>query len=234
MQMKRRYKNKINTCIQCDQKFHPLYDRPTSKFCSTQCYLTNRWGEKQPPPSCLVCGDPCISSGGRNQKYCSKTCFDQAMKGRPKPSLRRRKTVPCEWCGDDVIRPVSNFHSNRTFCNRNCMGEWQSEFNIREHHPRWKGGVPYTYGSSWKHARLKALDKTNGMCGRCKKDKAILVHHLLPVRYFKKVEDAHFPSNLLPVCQKCHALEHRELATAMPLLDLLHIQNTKKRKSRKK
>lgn len=129
-----------------------------------------------------------------------------------------------------MTRPISNFHANRIFCNYTCMGEWLSEFNREGNHPRWKGGVPYTYGSSWKPARYKALAKTNGMCGRCKKDKAILVHHLLPVRYFKKVEDAHFQSNLLPVCQGCHTIEHKELATAMPLLDLLHNQNTQRRK----
>jgi len=104
------------------------------------------------------------------------------------------------------------------------MGEWQSEFSNGTNHPRWKGGTPASYGFRWYKARREALIKANGICEKCHKKPAKDVHHKLPVRFFVNIMDAHFTDNLIALCRKCHTIEHKKLAIALPLLDLLSIQ----------
>jgi hypothetical protein len=216
--------NETRYCEVCNKAFNPIYRRKAEKpqaFCSRACYQRARWGEPVAIISCQICGKPANSSRKRTQKYCSAECRLQGLKGKPRPTSRNRITIPCSWCGDDVTRPASNFHSEHVFCNYRCMAEWQSEFNVADAHPRWKGGVPRTYGIGWKSARLACVRRADGTCERCKKHPLKHVHHLLPVRYFECLEDAHFASNLIAVCYRCHAIEHRNLAKALPLLDLL-------------
>lgn len=104
------------------------------------------------------------------------------------------------------------------------MAEWQSEFVNGPAHPRWKGGPPRTYGIGWKAARLAAIQRAGGICERCKKRPLKHVHHKLPVRYFERIEDAHFSVNLTCLCTRCHSTEHRDLAKALPLLDLITME----------
>lgn len=80
------------------------------------------------------------------------------------------------------------------------------------------------YGSSWPKAQAAAMQRSGGVCQRCKESKAQHVHHLLPIRYFEHPDDANFDSNLIAVCRSCHTEEHRTLAAALPLLDLLEGQ----------
>jgi 5-methylcytosine-specific restriction endonuclease McrA len=129
----------------------------------------------------------------------------------------------CDWCGEPVNRPASDFHGKRAFCNSRCMAEWQSEFVSGVAHPRWQGGPPRSYGIGWREARRSAMQRANGLCQRCGKT-ARDVHHLLPIRYFARLQDAHFASNLISVCFRCHTAEHRNLQASMPLLDLLQAQ----------
>ena len=77
------------------------------------------------------------------------------------------------------------------------------------------------YGGNWVTARKAAMQAAGGNCQRCKKAKAVHVHHKLPVRYFAKPEDANFPQNLMAVCRPCHKLEHKEMSERFPLLDIL-------------
>lgn len=58
------------------------------------------------------------------------------------------------------------------------------------------------------------------VCERCAKRAAEHVHHRIPVRMFKRLADAHGSENLAAVCTVCHAVEHRHLALALPLIAL--------------
>ncbi len=157
----------------------------------------------------------------RTRPCCSWACAQAAKRGRPNPNRARKATRVCDWCGEDVTRPQSDFHGEKAFCNYRCMAEWQSEFGTGEVHPRWKGGVPRSYGIGWRAAKRAALERANGQCVRCRKRPPRDVHHLLPVRFFARLEHAHFDSNLIAVCLRCHTAEHRKLEAALPLLNLL-------------
>lgn len=51
-----------------------------------------------------------------------------------------RDTRPCSYCGEETeITPPKN--SEKEFCDRNCYAKWQSENEVGENHPSWKGGL---------------------------------------------------------------------------------------------
>lgn len=210
----------VRQCAHCGEPFNPQYGRPDNRFCSRSCYLGNRWGTTA-ERTCEVCGKPCVTTGKRSQKFCSFECRVKSQEGKPNPGRRNRATKPCDWCSEPVTRPASNFHSDRVFCNYDCMAAWQSANVTGEGHPRWKGGVPRSYGIGWKAARRRVLDRSGGICERCKSRPGAHVHHRLPARYFERIEDAHFIDNLIHVCKPCHAAEHRDLRRSLPLLDLI-------------
>ncbi len=211
-------------CAKCCVAFHPHYGRPKQAFCSTACYLLNRWGNKQ-VPVCAICGKPANSTGQRKQKFCSVMCRIAGQIGKPNVGRSNRITKQCVQCLKDFSRPATNFHSVKPFCSRSCMAEWQSEFMRGPAHPRWKGGtLKRTYGIGWRRAKANALKRSGGICERCKKKPVKHIHHMLPVRYFARLQDAHFDKNLLAVCYRCHAREHRRLNVALPLLDRLQLQ----------
>ena len=210
-------------CAQCNSAFNPHYGRPNQVFCSRACSLLKRWGTPQ-ARMCSLCGKPAISTGKRTQKFCSFACRVISQTGKPRLGRRNRVTKACVQCLNDFSRPASNFHSEKPFCSRSCMAEWQSEFNVGLAHPRWKGGTPRTYGIGWRRAKAGAVKRSGGICEKCKKRPVGHVHHMLPVRYFARLQDAHFDKNLLAVCYRCHATEHRRLSVVLPLLDRLHLK----------
>jgi cytochrome c553 len=101
------------------------------------------------------------------------------------------------------------------------MQKWTLEKALTTPAQRSKGLAKPRYGRNWAKSRRAAMKAANGTCQRCKKAKAVHIHHKLPVRYFAKPEDAHFPQNLMAVCRPCHKKEHEEMAARFPLLDTL-------------
>jgi len=43
----------------------------------------------------------------------------------------------CAWCGEKTINTED---SDKTFCDRDCYAQWQSENETGENHPSWEGG----------------------------------------------------------------------------------------------
>lgn len=216
-----RHRTQTKTCEFCYIEYSPQYGRPNQKFCSNECYLRNRWGEPRKMAKCGICGKPCRLS---HHKYCSWDCAQVAKNGRANPGRSNRVSVECEQCGVVFSRPATNFHSEKKFCSRLCMAAWQSENTKQANHPRWRGGPIRGYGVGWRAAKIEALRLANYTCKRCKKP-GRQVHHMLPVRYFKKKSDAHSQSNLMVLCARCHPREEKRVRAAMPLLDLLrHVE----------
>lgn len=211
-------------CGYCGKEYHPNYGRPNQSFCSRSCYLKNRWGEKQPVNICPTCGRPATSRGYRKQVYCSWECAQIGKNGRPNPGRSNKITKTCAWCGKDVERPKSNFHSNLVFCDYSCMAQWQSINKRKGNHPRWAGGTRNARGCGWKAAREEARRLSKGRCKMCG-IKANTVHHKIPVRCFKSPSDAHSQSNLIVLCPSCHPKMEKIFRETMPLLNLIQWKN---------
>lgn len=49
--------------------------------------------------------------------------------------------VECDWCGDSTRVTAEQNDSGRTFCDKWCYGEWQSEHTTGENNPLWGGRI---------------------------------------------------------------------------------------------
>lgn len=172
--------------------------------------------------ACPICNGTFKTFLSLNRIYCSFKCYHQGGKKHCKP--KNTVVKKCDFCGAEVSRPESNFHSDKVFCNYSCMAQWQSINKRREHHPRWAGGTRNARGCGWKSARLEAIKRAGAKCKMCRR-KTRGVHHKIPVRCFKTASDAHQQSNLIVLCQKCHPKMEKIFRDSMPLLNLIQWKN---------
>jgi 5-methylcytosine-specific restriction endonuclease McrA len=61
----------------------------------------------------------------------------------------------------------------------------------------------YLGSAFWRERREFILQRANFTCEKCGKRRAIEVHHLTYIRVFQEL-----PSDLIAVCQPCHAEIH--------------------------
>jgi 5-methylcytosine-specific restriction endonuclease McrA len=95
--------------------------------------------------------------------------------------------------------------------------------------PNWRGGYSNRYGSGWSivRDRIRARDEVCQHCGHDGSEYRLEVHHIIPVRLFRDVDDAtvsdaHDPENLVLLCNHCHPkADHGLLGfeTEIPLPD---------------
>lgn len=71
----------------------------------------------------------------------------------------------------------------------------------------------YLHSPAWKAKRLDALDRAGHRCAGCTATDALQVHHLTYERLgFERLTD------LMVLCEQCHALEHgQSMRAGMPL-----------------
>jgi len=123
--------------------------------------------------------------------------------------LANRVTRECDACGAEITRNPSSF-AEMAFCDYECQGDWLSENQSGEDHPNWQGGrSQIVYGSGWKRARAKALERDDHSCVICgvtkeEKPKRIDVHHIRPVESFEDNSEAHDLDNLVTLCRSHH------------------------------
>lgn len=208
-----------NLCKNCGKTFKPLPGRPDSKYCSRQCYYSDRWGNRLLIKKCLICGIEFTSHPSDDRKYCSRNCCDKRpdKKGRP----RNRSKKKCDWCGKEFERPVSNFHSKHFFCCHSCSAKWWAEYGLHgDKHPKWNGGQYQMYTDGWKIVRRKALKRANNMCQICHAVGRLEVHHIKPVNRCLSAKEANCLSNVIVVCPTCHAVEEKKSRKKYPQLKI--------------
>ena len=67
----------------------------------------------------------------RGGKFCSRSC----------QNLRTGEQRECEVCGKAFYMPLCRVkRGDGRFCSLRCKGKWQSEHNVGERNPAWKGG----------------------------------------------------------------------------------------------
>lgn len=84
---------------------------------------------------------------------------------------------------------------------------------LREKGHNWRGGkTPERFKNRWKQQKRKALKRDNFtcICGKTKKEngnRELDVHHKIPFRCFKDLEEGHKLDNLITLCRQCHLQE---------------------------
>jgi hypothetical protein len=171
--------------------------------------------------NCVECGNsfeyyPSEKPG----KYC-KSCVDEGygnenlVHGTGKNNTNWKGGFvdsSCSNCDKDISVKPSNFERySNNFCSTSCQSNFKSEQFSGKGNPRYIDGQhrQRNYGTGWRRAKRKALERDNHSCVVCNKGKEELgrkpaVHHKKPVRTFDEPEDAHFLENLVCLCPKHH------------------------------
>jgi hypothetical protein len=121
-----------------------------------------------------------------------------------------KETVRCHACGESFKRESSELNRyERSFCSRECFGEWRSEYQRGSDNPSWTGGsgvrssVRNTIGAQpWG----KIAEEYRGECCElCGTDETVdgrefPVHHLVPIMS----GGTNDPELLMTLCTSCH------------------------------
>lgn len=146
-----------------------------------------------------------------------KEKISEAMAGREFSAETRRKISEAnrgQSFPKDAREKVSEALSGRSLSRETRRK--MSESTAGEQNPNWRGGYSDSYGSGWTLARerVRERDEVCRHCGEDGTDRELDVHHVVPVREFRKdsdasLGDAHELDNLVLLCKRCHTLaEH--------------------------
>lgn len=146
---------------------------------------------------CEVCGDFYTVKQYKEDR--TSTCSNECNGVKAGQANSESIEKDCAVCGD-AFETCRSAYDRRTTCSMDCLSEYLSG----QGHPRWKEGVGY--GSEWDNISDLVRDKYDNTCEVCGKrsDEKLPVHHIIPVREFDNVSDAHFDENLIVLCRSCH------------------------------
>ena len=207
-------KNKVTVaCSTCHKKVkrHPsnLQRNKSGKFyCSKECMARN---------TSVVC-DFCnkefekpLSSLGKDHNYCSRTCFENALKNDPTKNGNHQggREVCCELCGLVYKNPIRFKQYQKFFCSPDCLRIYQ----IGKNHPNWVidrnqlvSRKSRTEVKEWAKAIYNIFDYTCQLCGKRKESRnsgmELNAHHIKAVKHHPELElDL---SNGICLCKRCH------------------------------
>lgn len=155
---------------------------------------------------CEWCGssfDP--DNPSRDPSYCSRDCYLADRRAD-------YRTVECTNCGTEIERPRWHVEQNDSnhFCNRECMGEWQSR-QTGPDSPAWKGGYEDITrrpdNGRWRQVRREVLERDGKRCVACGLSNANhnrIIDQGIDVHHADKDGAKYDPANLLAVCRFCH------------------------------
>jgi site-specific DNA-methyltransferase (adenine-specific) len=161
----------------------------------------------------------------RTHNYCSLDC---ARKGRTKFNSQE---VECAFCGSNFTKKNSQLFTDKHFCSRTCMGDWQAKFYVGEEAHNYKGGVTalnkrirsLAKMTEWRIDVFKRDSYTCQVCG----DNAggnLNAHHkkmlanmiadlnITDLTMAIECEELWDRDNGITLCVECHQDEHNKYA----------------------
>lgn len=88
------------------------------------------------------------------------------------------------------------------YCSRACMTADYRERFSGENNPAWRGGKWKYKGPGWQTISAAVLAESDA-CAYCPTD-PVLVHHLIPQRFWIDLDASNVRTNLVPCCGPCH------------------------------
>lgn len=216
------------TCDRCEKRFYSSYEK---RYCSDECLDASdsyegenhpNWKGGKETTECVICSSEFeYYPSEKKGLYCSRCVENESWRHRPDISGENHprwtggtREIGCDYCGTTVVRRSKNITGEHVFCSDDCQYEWLSETFTGEGHPNWRGGSNPNYGSGWRRARKRTLERDGHTCVLCGTAKAELgrnpdVHHIVPVRAFVETpatteRDAHYLDTLVSLCIACH------------------------------
>ncbi len=215
-------------CIECEKiiekkknaSIKTYYQR---KYCSQNCLNKHKIKTKSKIIQC----DFCKKEISRQIKKIRKTNFCSAKCNHKYLSLIGLVEQKCDFCGNVFFKKKSECKTKRNFCNRQCMGKWQSVFKIGEEANSWQGGKATLYHSvrsleKSKRWRTEVFKRDNFTCQKCgdKTGGNLNAHHIkafsdiLKNNDIKDIFEANDCyelwdiNNGITLCSDCHRNEH--------------------------
>lgn len=169
------------------------------------------WRDAKDTATCDSCGEQFEFYPSDKEGIFCTTCVEKegTFKGTSYWRRGERIEVTCEYCGENrevLLSAVER--GEKRFCNRDCLSSWLSENRRGADHHQWTENEA-TYTGKWWSVREVALERDGRRCQRCgvvsdTLDRALDVHHIVPVRAFEDPEDAHRLLNVVSLCRGCH------------------------------
>ncbi len=191
------------TCVKCGKAFRYPPSHP-QRYCSKACANgRDMLPIEQRTAICQVCHKTFswTGQGDRTHTYCSHAC---------KVESQRVEWIAhtCEWCGKDFTYTPSRKPAR--YCSLACSAQGTAK-RYRDAH----GGNDYVkLGQyAWRKLRKVVLERDKACvdCGKTADQTStgyLHVHHVIPLRNFDQTNyhEAHALSNLITLCDSCHAL----------------------------
>jgi len=146
----------IKKCKKCGKEFR-TFKCLDGKYCSRECYLSDRWGTKK----CKFCGKPV-----KGKRYCDKKCRDKYWLKNEYQLIKKKRHWErkieiinklggkCVKCGNKDIRVLDINHINRS----------------KKEKPKSKSGFSmcFSYNSSFRLREWnKNIDNLELLCANC-------------------------------------------------------------------
>lgn len=183
-------------CVNCKDMFDVpkwRYKRATKFFCNKTCKKAYEL-RSTIQCRCDLCGELTRKPIYRFSRYDLHFCD---WKCKHAYDISSREDVNCSYCGKDIEIQGCRFKAyGKWFCDNDCKFPY---YHNPEHEAIY-------YGKDWKTIRLKALNRDGFLCQICGSNKKdmLVVHHIIPVKEFDTLDQAHDLSNLVTVCRACH------------------------------
>jgi 5-methylcytosine-specific restriction endonuclease McrA len=220
-------------CANCGKELEKQPAKVTGEhtFCNKKCMGEYYSKQKSVKCACTNCGKmferPQWTIKDINKSFCSQECANACNNEQKK----NRSIVKCATCGKELERRPSDFKDNQqnTFCNAKCRSIYMMDSMAGENNVNWKGGRDEYRGPNWLRQRRAARERDNKtcqLCGATGKDIKLVVHHIVPFRFFNNdYKTGNKIRNLITLCRHCHGLMASHDWTEVPeefkyLLDL--------------
>lgn len=143
-------------------------------------------------------------------RHCSASCQYAAIKARPKAVVH----FNCIGCGVGFTRPLAKTKQKGVgkYCTRECRDlHW-----IGDKNPLFQNAnQSYKRGPRWFSIRRRILARDK-CCQRCGASEQLHVHHIVPFRMWKRIDDANAETNLVALCPPCHRREDAKFRWGTP------------------
>ena len=217
-------KNRITVnCSNCGkEKEIVLSKKCVHNFCNKKCMGEFYTKKGSTTSTCKQCGKEFTREKHRvntENNFCSIECSSKYNSKK----RRKRVTIKCDYCNTDITRrPCELNREDRklNFCNKTCKSRYMSNSMSGEDNPNWKGGHDEYRGENWLRQRRSARERDNKTCVDCGATGNyidLVVHHIVPFRFFNNdYKTANKIRNLKTLCRSCHGKQESHLWDEVP------------------
>lgn len=199
------------TCKNCCSSYSVKPSRAdSSKFCSMEC----KSNYSRTSVTCNNCGEDFSKYKRRAERsdadLCSQECREEYWSNNISPEIDTSGEsieLDCSYCDNTITKPKSRTLFDKTFCDKDCYGDWLSENNVGEEHPQYTGGPAEKFTVYEKRKIFERDDYTCQDCGSG--GEQLNAHHIEPAS--ENPSKVHDINNGVTLCVECHAERHPNL-----------------------